>query len=481
MENIENIETYLKEHENKEMLRFITCGSVDDGKSTLIGRLLYDSKMIFEDQLAQVKNETKKYGTTGEEIDFALLIDGLQSEREQGITIDVAYRFFATDKRKYIIADTPGHEQYTRNMITGASTADLAVILVDARKGVLTQTRRHSFLVSLIGIKNIVIAINKMDLVDYSKERFEEIVHDYMMMFEQLKMSLPYKSYQPNIDFIPLSALKGDNVVSLSNTMKWYQGMPLMEYLDTVDLYSKREIESFFRYPIQYVNRPNLDFRGFCGTIVNGRIQKGDRIKVYPSGKKSTIKQIVQPINVIDNKEDIKAEDVEVAYVPMATTLLLNDEIDISRGDLIVKEEEQPPKFNDSFEAMLVWMDEESSKEREYIIKIYSKETNAYVSKILFKKDINSWEKIETKVLDLNDIARVQIDMTEKIAYDFYEESKQTGAFILIDKITNNTVAAGMVVGDATKHEKQRLYSESEIALNRFIREHYPEWGCKEI
>jgi len=475
-----NIVDYLKKHENKELLRFITCGSVDDGKSTLIGRLLYDSKMLFEDQIAQAKNETKKYGTVAnEEIDFALLVDGLQSEREQGITIDVAYRFFSTDKRKYIIADTPGHEQYTRNMVTGASNADLAVILIDARKGVLTQTKRHSFLVTLLGIRNIVVAINKMDLVNYDEKVFKKIVDEYKKMFEKLKLSLPYKNISFNIDFIPISALKGDNVVENSKNMSWYQGKSLLNYLNTIETISNYS-KTNFRYPIQYVNRPNLDFRGFAGTIVSGEIKKGDKIKVYPSFKSSTVKEIIPPINP---EKCVKQEEklLNEAFTSMAITLTLNDEIDISRGDLIIKEEEKEPLFNDSFEAMLVWMDEENLKNREYILKIYTKETNATISKILFKKDVNTWEKLETKTLKLNDIARVQIDLNEKIAFDFYEENKNTGAFILIDKITNNTVAAGMIVGESTKKSKKRIYTESEIALNKFIREHFPEWECKSI
>lgn len=476
----ENIEKYLKEHENKEMLRFITCGSVDDGKSTLIGRLLYDSKMIFEDQLAAVKNETKKYGTVGEEseIDFALLIDGLQSEREQGITIDVAYRFFATDKRKYIIADTPGHEQYTRNMVTGASTADLAVILIDARKGVLTQTRRHSFLVSLLGIRNIVVAINKMDLVDYSRERFDEIVADYERMYKQLRVSLPYKNFRQKIDFIPLSALKGDNVVDRSERMPWYEGEALLPYLDTVQI-ERGEFRAF-RFPVQYVNRPNLDFRGFAGTIAAGSVSEGDTVTVYPSKKQSRVKEIVFPLNPeTDTPED--ASGASTATAPMAVTLTLEDEIDISRGDLIVKEGEREPWFGDSFEAMMVWMDETSLKPREYILKLYSKEANATVSSIMFKRDVNDWEKIEAKSLELNDIARVKIDLSEKVAFDLYEESRRTGAFILIDKITNNTVAAGMIAGISTRQKSERTYTEAEKALNAYIREFYPEWECKAV
>ena len=472
-----NIKEYLKEQENKELLRFITCGSVDDGKSTLIGRLLYDSKAIFEDQLSQAKNETKKYGTV-EDLDFALLIDGLQSEKEQGITIDVAYRFFTTNKRKYIIADTPGHEQYTRNMVTGASNADLAIILIDARKGVLTQTKRHSFLVSLLGIRNIVVAINKMDLVDYSKDVFEKIVQDYNKMYEKLKFSLPYKNFYQTIEFIPISALKGDNVIKKSDNMKWFNGKFLLEYLDSVEI--NKNTSNFFRFPVQYINRANLDFRGYSGTIVSGKIKENDNIVIYPSKKESIVKSIVPPFN----KEFVKDDNlvtIKEAFSPMAITLTLKDEIDISRGDLIVKKGEAEPLLSDSFEAMLVWMDEEELKNREYVLKIYTKEVNATISKILFKKDVNNWEKVETNILKLNDIARVQIDLSQKIAFDFYEKNKLMGAFILIDKITNNTSAAGMIVGVSTKKVKKREYTEAEKALNEYIRKYYPEWGCKPI
>lgn len=470
-----DIVTYLKEHEHKDMLRFLTCGSVDDGKSTLIGRLLYDSKKLFEDQILQAKQESKKYGTTDSEIDFALLVDGLQSEREQGITIDVAYRFFSTDKRKYIIADTPGHEQYTRNMVTGASNCDLAIILIDARKGVLPQTIRHTYIVTLLGIQNIVVAINKMDLVDYSQQIFENIKKEYEKTFEKLRTSLPYKTLDYDITFIPISALKGDNVVESSGHMSWYRGLPLLNYLDTVQIRSKTKTNEFFRFPVQYVNRPHLDFRGYCGTIANGTIKKDENIIVYPSEKISTVKSIIFPAN--PEKDDDK-ESPETAFAPLAITLQLEDEIDISRGDLIVKESDFQPKFNDSFEAMIVWLSEENLKNGEYYLKIYTKETNARVSKVLFKKDINTLEKIETKTLKLNDIARVQVDLDEKIAFDLYEENKSTGAFILIDKITNHTVAAGMIVGESTKRKVKRIYSESEKALNKFIREHFPEWGC---
>ncbi|MGA1847602.1 sulfate adenylyltransferase subunit 1 [Deferribacter abyssi] len=513
---------YLRQHEQKELLRFITCGSVDDGKSTLIGRLLYETKMVFEDHLMALKAEAK-YKRTEDEIDFSLLVDGLQAEREQGITIDVAYRYFSTEKRKFIIADTPGHEQYTRNMATGASNVELAVILIDARNGVLTQTRRHSFIVTLMGIKNIVVAINKMDLVDYSEDVYNKIVNDYKIMFEQLRYSLPYKNFNAELYFIPISALKGDNVAKKSQKMPWYNGKILLEYLNTVKVNSVSESENHpthpptrpFRFPVQYINRPHLDFRGYCGTIASGEIKQGDEIIVYPSKKTSKIKYIIPPAYQEAQSSTFKVQDLQTQSTnnqptstnqqltelnlmtntqhptpntqhpkfisKMAITLTLEDELDISRGDLIVKKGEKEPRFNDSFEAFIVWMDEEPLKNREYILKIYTKETNVIVSKILFKKDVNTWEKIEANTLELNDIARVQIDLTERIAFDLYEENKTTGAFILIDKITNFTSAAGIIVGEATKRKKKRIYTEAEIALNKFIREHFPEWGCKAI
>ena len=477
----EDIHKYLKQHEEKELVRFIACGSVDDGKSTLIGRLLYETKMVFEDHLMALKAE-KKYKRTEDTIDFSLLVDGLQAEREQGITIDVAYRYFSTEKRKFIIADTPGHEQYTRNMATGASTADMAVILIDARNGVLTQTKRHSFLVCLLGIRNILVAVNKMDLVDYSEDVFERIRKDYLMMFSQLKFSLPYKHFEVNIDFIPISALKGDNIVELSQNMQWYKGKSFLEYLNTVKIINaalRRDTD--FRFPVQYINRPNQEYRGYCGNIAGGVIKEGDEIIVYPSRMNTKVRSIVKPYNPEGGKGFKNLNTIRKAFAPMSITLVLEDHLDISRGDLIVKKGEKEPKFNDSFEAMLVWMDEEPLKNREYIIKLYTKETTAVVSRILFKKDVNTWEKIETKALELNDIARVQIDLAEEVAFDLYEENKNTGSFILIDRLTNNTVAAGMIVGESTKRKKKRIYTESEIALNKFIREHYPEWGCKPI
>ncbi len=492
---------YLKKHEEKELLRFITCGSVDDGKSTLIGRLLYETKMVFEDHLRALKAEAK-YKRTDEEIDFSLLVDGLQAEREQGITIDVAYRYFSTEKRKFIIADTPGHEQYTRNMATGASNADLAIILIDARNGVLTQTRRHSFIVTLMGIRHILVTINKMDLVSYDKAIFDKIVKDYKVMFEQLKYSLPYKSFNADLYFIPISALKGDNIVQKSQNMQWYSGKTLLEYLNTVEIQNPKSKIQNFRFPVQYINRPHPDFRGYCGSIASGEIKEGDEIIIYPSRKVSKIKSIIPPAykenqslqsQSTNNKLTLtnnqltkfnpksKIQNLKLALFPMAITILLEDELDISRGDLIVKKGEKEPKFNDSFEAFLVWMDEEPLKNREYLLKIYTKETNAIISRILFKKDVNSWEKIETNILELNDIARVQIDLTEKIAFDLYEENQTTGAFILIDKITNFTSAAGIIVGESTKRKKKRIYTEAEIALNKFIRAHFPEWECKAI
>ncbi len=475
-----NIDEFIKAHQSKRLLKFITCGSVDDGKSTLIGRLLYDTRMIFEDQLSQAKSESKKYGTVkDEELDFALLVDGLQSEKQQGITIDVAYRYFSTEKKKYIIADTPGHEQYTRNTVTGASNADLAVILIDARKGVLTQTRRHSFLVTLLGIRYIVVTVNKMDLVGYSRDVFERIVSDYQRMFKSLKFCLPYKNFTPTVRFIPISALKGDNVAKRSSNMGWYDGPSLLEYLDSVDLSEDEISESFFRFPVQYVNRAALDFRGYCGTIAAGTISVGDEVVIYPSQRTTRVSEIVLPVNSIDRKNvDDKASR---ASSPMAVTLRFTDELDINRGDLVVKKESRSPYFGDSFEAMLVWMDEEPLATREYIIRLYTAETDATISRILFKRDVNTWEKIETKTLNLNDIARVKIDLAQKVAFDLYEVSKSTGAFILIDRLTNNTVAAGMIVGEATKSARKRVYTPAEIALNRFIREHFPEWGCKSI
>lgn len=476
----ENIEQYLKEHENKEILRFITCGSVDDGKSTLIGRLLYDSKMIFEDQLASIEKDSKKSGTTGDKIDLALLVDGLASEREQGITIDVAYRFFSTDKRKFIIADTPGHEQYTRNMATGASTADLAIILIDARQGVLTQTKRHSYIASLLGIKNLVVAVNKMDLVEFSKERFDEIKAEY----ETVIPNLPYHE-DITFTFIPISALDGDNIVSNSERCPWYTDKPLMELLDTIE--NLKQKNDTFRLPIQYVSRPHLNFRGFCGTIASGSISVGDDITVLPSRKTSKVKSIVaNAIKELRPKtKDETVETIETAFAPMATTLTLEDEIDISRGDMIVKTDEIP-KVSNNLEVMMVWMNEEPMKlNTNYIIKRATSVINGAFKSITFKKDVNTFEELDTTSLELNDIARCTLSLDRQIAVDPYNDNRYTGSFIVIDRYTNNTVGAGMIIEAAVGTNDQQLtareYTEAERALNAYIRMYFPEWEAKDI
>lgn len=476
----ENIEQYLKEHENKEICRFITCGSVDDGKSTLIGRLLYDSKMIFEDQLAAIEKDSKKSGTTGDKIDLALLVDGLASEREQGITIDVAYRFFSTDKRKFIIADTPGHEQYTRNMATGASTADIAIILIDARQGILTQTKRHSYIASLLGIKNLIVAINKMDLVDFSEEVFENIKKDYKEIIEYL----PHYS-DLNIEFIPLSALDGDNILTISPKCSWYKGLPLMQLLDRTEIHKQES--SSFRLPVQYVIRPHLNFRGFSGTISSGSISVGDEITVLPSRKTSKVKSIVsndiKDLRPIGKDETV--ETIQKAFAPMATTITLEDEIDISRGDMIVKSTDIP-KISNHLSCMVVWMDETPLKlNQNYIIKRATSVINGAFNTIEFKKNINTFEEIEATELALNDIAKCTISLDRDIAVDPYHENRYTGSFIIIDKYTNSTVGAGMIVssieGFAKLEDEKKIYSKAEIELNEFIRRNYPQWDCKAI
>ena len=477
----QNIEQYLKEHENKEILRFITCGSVDDGKSTLIGRLLYDSKMIFEDQLASIEKDSKKSGTTGDKIDLALLVDGLASEREQGITIDVAYRFFSTDKRKFIIADTPGHEQYTRNMATGASTADLAIILIDARQGVLTQTKRHSYIASLLGIKNLIVAINKMDLVDFSQERFESIKKDY----QQIIPNLPHNS-DINFSYIPISALDGDNIVSNSPKCEWYTGLPLMQLLDTLPIHKDENDD--FRLPVQYVNRPHLNFRGFSGTIASGKISVGDEITVLPSRKTSVVKSIVS--NEIKDlrpiSKDETVETIETAVASMATTITLKDEIDISRGDMIVKSNSIPHVSN-KLNVMVVWMNEKPLElNSNYIIKRATSVINGSFKNIEFKKDINSFKEVSAETLELNDIAKCTLSLDRQIAVDPYHDNRHTGSFIIIDRYTNTTVGAGMIVSSVTnevqdQEESIKEYTKAEIELNAYIRKNYPEWECKEI
>lgn len=460
----QDIQSYLKEHENKELLRFITCGSVDDGKSTLIGRLLHDSKMIFEDQLAAIKNDSKKSGTTQDEFDLALLVDGLASEREQGITIDVAYRYFATDKRKFIIADTPGHEQYTRNMATGASTAQLAINLIDARYGLQTQTKRHTFITQLLGIKELVVAVNKMDLVGFSQEKFEEIKSDYLQFAKNLNI-------KAKITLIPISALNGDNVVNKSESSPWYEGDPLLTFLENVEIASQRDL-NHFRLPVQYVNRPNLNFRGFAGTIVSGTIQKGDSITTLPSGKQSTVRDIVTYDGNLD-----------YAYVGQAITLTLNDEIDISRGDVIVKSDNLP-KLAKTFDVNIVWMGEQTLiKGKEYHIKRASTLFTGSVENFYYKKDVNTLEEIKTNSLELNEIAFARLSFNQTIAYDSYTDNKTMGSFIIIDKITNNTVGAGMIVSASnnTEIKKQHIHNEFEVELNALIRKHFPNWEAKEI
>lgn len=475
----QNIEAYLKEHENKEILRFITCGSVDDGKSTLIGRLLYDSKMIFEDQLASIEKDSKKSGTTGDKIDLALLVDGLASEREQGITIDVAYRFFSTDRRKFIIADTPGHEQYTRNMATGASTADLAIILIDARQGVLTQTKRHSYIASLLGIKNLIVAINKMDLVDFSSERFESIKKDY----EEIIPNLPHFE-EINFSYIPISALDGDNIVSISPKCSWYKGFPLMGLLDSLPIHKDENDD--FRLPVQYVNRPHLNFRGFSGTIASGTISVGDEITVLPSRKTSVVKSIVSN-DVKDLRplgKDEVVETIETAFAPMATTITLKDEIDISRGDMIVKSN-SIPQVSNKLGVMVVWMNEKPLElNGNYIIKRATSVINGTFKSIEFKKDINTFKEMATDKLELNDIAKCTLALDRQIAVDPYNKNRHTGSFIIIDRYNNTTVGAGMIVESVQDSEfshQIKEYTDAEKALNQYIRDNFPEWGCKEI
>lgn len=456
-----DIEAYLAQHENKELLRFLTCGSVDDGKSTLIGRLLHDSKMIYEDQLAALHADNAKMGNAGEELDLALLVDGLQAEREQGITIDVAYRYFSTATRKFIIADTPGHEQYTRNMATGASTCDLAIILIDARHGVQVQTKRHSFIVSLLGIKHTIVAINKMDLVDYSEARYEEIKQDYLDFAADLDLH--------DIRFVPLSALKGDNVVNLSDNMPWYEEAPLMEYLETIQIANDQNFTQL-RFPVQYVNRPNLDFRGYCGTLGSGIVRPGDEITVLPSGKSSRVKSIVS----FDG-------ELQEAFPPMAVTLTLEDEIDISRGDMIVHSNDKS-QIGNRFDAMVVWMaEQELVPGRQYDIKLATQTVAGGISSIRHCVDVNTQQQHPAATLKLNEIGRCEVTLERSIVTDDYRSHHTTGSFIIIDRLSNITVAAGMIVADniandlnndqihtrasIDKAERQRRFGQKAISL----------------
>ncbi|MBV7258447.1 sulfate adenylyltransferase subunit CysN [Erythrobacter crassostreae] len=423
----EDIDAYLDQHQHKSLMRFITCGSVDDGKSTLIGRLLYDSKMIFEDQLAALESDSKKVGTQGEEIDFALLVDGLAAEREQGITIDVAYRFFTTEKRKFIVADTPGHEQYTRNMVTGASTADLAVILVDARKGVLVQTRRHSYLVHLLGIKHVVLAVNKMDLVDYDQATFDAIVEDYAAFAKEVGIE--------KFTAIPISGFKGDNITAApSDSTPWYSGPALIDHLETVDLANNAAQERSFRMPVQWVNRPNLDFRGFAGLITSGTIKPGAPVRIVPAGKTSTVKTI----STFDG-------DLDEAVAGQSVTITLNDEVDCSRGD-VISAAGDPPEASDQFESTIVWMDEAAMKPgRGYWLKLGSQMVTATVQPPKYEVDVNSFEHLAAKTLELNSIGVAEITTDRPVTFESYGSSRQLGGFILIDKFTNATVGAGML------------------------------------
>lgn len=463
MEKIDDIKAYLKEHENKQLLRFITCGNVDDGKSTLIGRLLHDSKGIFEDQLENIKKDSKKNNSTDNEFDLSLLVDGLQSEREQGITIDVAYRYFTTPKRKFIIADTPGHEQYTRNMATGASTANLAIILIDARYGVQTQTKRHSFINKLLGIKHIVVAVNKMDLMDFREDVFNKIKEDYLKFAKELGLS-------SNITLIPLSALNGDNVVERSSKSPWYNGETLIEHLENVQIDSDRDL-THFRFPVQYVNRANLDFRGFCGTVASGVIKVGDEITVLPSKKSSKVKEIV----TYDG-------NLPYAYAQQAITLTLEDEIDISRGDVIVKSDEQADEAN-NFDVDIVWLSEDPLiKGKQYFIKRATTTTVGTISQFYYKTDVNTLERSATNTLNLNEIARAKLDLEQIIAYDTYDKIKTMGSFIIIDRVTNNTVGAGMIRSKSSdQSKKDSSCSAFEIEFNALVRKHFPHWECKEI
>ncbi|ELY4670258.1 sulfate adenylyltransferase subunit CysN [Cronobacter muytjensii] len=457
------VEAYLHAQQHKSLLRFLTCGSVDDGKSTLIGRLLHDTRQIYEDQLSSLHNDSKRHGTQGEKLDLALLVDGLQAEREQGITIDVAYRYFSTEKRKFIIADTPGHEQYTRNMATGASTCDLAILLMDARKGVLDQTRRHSFISTLLGIKHLVVAVNKMDLVDFSEETFERIRQDYLSFAEQLPGSL-------DIRFVPLSALEGDNVAMQSLNMGWYTGPTLLEVLENIEIQRVVD-EQPLRFPVQYVNRPNLDFRGYAGTVAGGVVKVGQRVKALPSGVESSVARIV----TFDG-------DLQEAGAGEAVTLVLKDEIDISRGDLLVNASQSVAAVQ-SAAVDVVWMAEQPLVPgQSYDIKIAGKKTRARVDNIQYQVDINNLTQRVVENLPLNGIGLVDLTFDEPLNLDKYQENPVTGGLIFIDRLSNVTVGAGMVrEPQQDVYQEPSAYSAFELELNQLIRRHFPHWGARDL
>ena len=457
------VEGYLKSQQHKSLLRFLTCGSVDDGKSTLIGRLLHDTRQIYEDQLSSLHNDSKRHGTQGEKLDLALLVDGLQAEREQGITIDVAYRYFSTEKRKFIIADTPGHEQYTRNMATGASTCDLAILLIDARKGVLDQTRRHSFIATLLGIRHLVVAVNKMDLVEYSETVYEQFKQDYLDFAQQLPADL-------DIKFVPMSALEGDNVATQSSKMGWYTGPTLLELLETVNVINVSEQQPL-RFPVQYVNRPNLDFRGYAGTLAAGVVRVGQRVKVLPSGVESTVARIV----TFDG-------DLQEAWAGEAITLVLKDEIDISRGDLLVDAADTLKPVHHAL-VDVVWMAEQPLVPgQSYDIKVAGKKSRARVENIQYQVEINSLTQRVVENLPLNGIGLVELTFDEPLMLDNYQANAVTGGMIFIDRLTNVTVGAGMVREALdTVFEEPGAFSAFELELNALVRRHFPHWGARDL
>ncbi|WP_454843151.1 sulfate adenylyltransferase subunit CysN [Rahnella aceris] len=457
------VEAYLHAQQHKSLLRFLTCGSVDDGKSTLIGRLLHDTRQIYEDQLSSLHNDSKRHGTQGEKLDLALLVDGLQAEREQGITIDVAYRYFSTEKRKFIIADTPGHEQYTRNMATGASTCDLAILLIDARKGVLDQTRRHSFIATLLGIRHLVVAVNKMDLVDYSEAVFEQFKQDYLDFAQQLPTDL-------DIKFVPLSALEGDNVATPSEKMNWYTGPTLLDVLETVNIINIREQQPM-RFPVQYVNRPNLDFRGYAGTLASGSVRVGQKVKVLPSGVESTVARIV----TFDG-------DLQEVWAGDAITLVLADERDISRGDTLVDAEETVKPVQNA-KVDVVWMAEQPlSVGQSYDIKVGGKKARARVENIEYQVEINSLTQRVVENLPLNGIGLVELAFDEPLVLDNYQSNAVTGGMIFIDRLTNVTVGAGLVREAIEQvYQESDKYSAFELELNSLVRRHFPHWGARDL